>query len=286
VTWGTDRAIRTRRGLRTTRGRRIWEAQVWRRRCSDVGVTIGVMSIIVGIVAAALGLVLVRRTVPLAVLQEHHEVAGVTFAVVGGFYSVVLAFVLVASWERFERARANTEVEANALGALAKQAAGVPEPTRTILTRDINAYLGSVVDSDWPAMLDDRLSPQAQALYVEIWRAVLDMQPQDPKEVALYQCMIQKLDDFGEARRDRVLYMENALPPLIWNFLILFGIVTVAFTYLFGMPRMIPQMIITVALAATIACTLFIIWEMQTPFSGAVLVSDRAFRVMLDTLHP
>jgi hypothetical protein len=249
-----------------------------------VDVTIGVVSIIAGVVAAALGLVLVRRTVPLAVLREHHEVAGVTFAVVGGFYSVVLAFVLVASWERFERARANTEFEANALGDLAKQAAGMPEPGRTALAQDIAAYLHSVIDSEWPAMLEDSLSPQSQALYTKIWRGVLDMQPQDPKEVALYQCMIQKLDDFGEGRRDRVLYMENALPPVIWTFLVLFGVVTVAFTYLFGMPRLIPQMIITVALAATIACTLFIIWEMQTPFSGAVLISDRAFRVMLNAL--
>jgi hypothetical protein len=251
-----------------------------------VDVKIGVISIIGSIVAAALGLVLVRRRVPLTVLQEHHEVAGVTFAVVGGFYSVVLAFVLVASWERYERARANTESEANALGVLAKQVVGMPEPARTDLIRDIDAYLRSVIETEWPAMLEDRLSPQAQELYLKIWRGVLDLQPQDAKEVALYQCMIQKLDDFGEARRDRVLYMQNALPPAIWTFLIVFGVVTVAFTYLFGMPRLLPQMIITIALAASISCTLFIIWEMQTPFSGAVVISDRAFRIMLNTLGP
>ena len=249
-------------------------------------VTIGVLSIIAGIVAAALGLVLVRRSVPLSVLQEHHEVAGITFAVVGGFYSVVLAFVLVASWERYERARANTEFEANALGVLAKQAAGMPTPARDDLARDINAYLHSVIYTEWPAMLEDRLSPESQELYLKIWHVVLDMQPQDAKEVALYQCMLQKLDDFGEARRDRALYMQNALPPAIWTFLIIFGIVTVAFTYLFGMRRLAPQMIITIALTASIACTLFIIWEMQTPFSGAVTISDRAFRIMLNTLGP
>jgi len=231
---------------------------------------------------AILGLVLVRRMVPLAVLKEQHEVAGVTFAVIGGFYGIVLAFVLVASWERFEHARANTEFEANALGDLYRQAAGLPDSTHGLLAANINAYLHSVIEADWPAMRNDTLSPQTQQLYFRIWETVLTMTPTDGKDVALFQCMVQTLNNFSEARRDRLLYMQTALPEVIWYFLLVFGVVTVAFTYFFGMPRLLPQMIITVALSGTIACTLFIIWEMQTPFSGAVRVPDRAFRVVLD----
>jgi hypothetical protein len=242
---------------------------------------IGLIAIVASIAASVGGLLLIRRMVPLQVLQEQHEVAGITFAVIGGFYGIVLAFVLVASWERFEHARANTEAEANALGDLYRQAAGMPDGTRTTLTRDIVSYLHAVIDADWPAMRNDQLSAQSSELNLSIWHAVLDMQAETPKDVALYQCMVQKLDDFGEARRDRLLYMQTALPPVIWNFLIVFGAMTVAFTYFFGMPRLLPQMIITIALAGTISCTLYLIWEMQTPFSGAVRVPDRAFRVVL-----
>jgi Protein of unknown function (DUF4239) len=249
-----------------------------------MSVAIGLTAIAGSIAAAALGLLLIRRIVPLAVLQEQHEVAGVTFAVIGGFYGIVLAFVLVASWERFERARANTEAEANALGDLYRQAAGMPDAVQSALTTDITQYLHGVIEADWPAMSNDQLSPQTQDLYLAIWRAVLDMQPQTGKDIALYQCMVQKLDDFAEARRDRLLYMQTALPPVIWNFLLVFGAITVAFTYFFGMPRLLPQLIITVALTGTVACTMFIIWEMQTPFSGAVRVPDRAFRVVLGTI--
>jgi len=242
---------------------------------------IGLIAILAAIVASVGGLVLTRRVVPLHVLQEQHEVAGITFAVIGGIYVIMLAFVLVASWERFEHARARTEAEVNALGDLYRQAAGMPDGTRRELSRHIISYLHAVIDADWPAMRDDQLSAKGNELNLAIWHTVLDMQPETPKDVALYQCMVSKLDDFGEARRDRLLYMQTALPPVIWNFLIVFGAVTVAFTYFFGMPRLLPQLIITVALAGTISCTLFIIWEMQTPFSGAVRVPDRAFRVVL-----
>ena len=56
------------------------------------------------------------------------------------------------------------------------------------------------------------------------------------------------------------MYMNNGLPPAIWSFLLVFGVVTVSFTYFFGMPRALPQAIITTALAGTIASTLYIIF--------------------------
>jgi VIT1/CCC1 family predicted Fe2+/Mn2+ transporter len=228
----------------------------------------------------------VRKQVPLHVLKEQHEVAGVAFAVIGGFYGVVLAFVLVASWERFERARADTEAEANAVGDLYRQSAGLPEPEATALRGQLVAYVHTVIDEEWTTMRAGSLARDSQKLYLGIWSSILAENVQTAKEVALFQEVIEKLDDFSEARRSRLLYMRSGLPPVIWYFLVLFGVVTVSFTYFFGMESLLAHAIITVVLASTIACTLFIIFEMQTPFSGVVLVPDRAFRVILPLLQP
>lgn len=243
-------------------------------------------AIVVPTLGALLGLWLVRRQVPLAVLQEQHEVAGISFAVVGGFYGIILAFVLVASWERFENARATTGAEANALADLYRQADGLADADRAALQSDIIAYQRSIIDLEWPAMGNGTLSPRSHEIYVDIWRVVIAAQTDTDKRVSLFQCLVGKLDDFAEARRDRLLYMNNGLPVVIWSFLIVFGAMTVAFTYFFGMPRALPQAIITAALAATIASTLYIIFEMQTPFSGTVRVPDRAFHVILSYLEP
>ncbi|MDQ3834611.1 MAG: hypothetical protein M3315_13495, partial [Actinomycetota bacterium] len=51
------------------------------------------------------GLVLVRRLTSLSVRQEHNDVAGFIYAVVGISYAVLLAFLVIAVWERFEAAR-------------------------------------------------------------------------------------------------------------------------------------------------------------------------------------
>jgi hypothetical protein len=240
----------------------------------------------IGFVAATvLGLVFVRRRVPLEQLVEHHEVAGVCFAVVGGLYGIILAFVLVSSWERYEAARAQTEYEASAAADLYRHAEGFTEPTRSRLGQAIIAYTQSVIDDEWPAMNEGHASDTTQKRYFAVWRSVLSAHPEQGWEIALYQSTLDKLDDFADGRRNRIFYMESGLPSVIWIFLIAFGVATVGFTYLFGMPRLLPQVVITVVLAATIAWTLALVRETQLPFSGGLRVSDRAFRVALEFMQ-
>ena len=50
------------------------------------------------------GLLLVRRLTSLKLRQEHNAVAGFIYSVLGVAYAVVLGFVLVSVWERYEMA--------------------------------------------------------------------------------------------------------------------------------------------------------------------------------------
>ena len=84
------------------------------------------------------GLYLVRRLVPVDRLQKNHEVAGITFGVLGAFYGLVLAFVIVAAWERFNDANNNAHSEATALEAIYKLGTAFSEPMRRRRDRDHN----------------------------------------------------------------------------------------------------------------------------------------------------
>ena len=240
-----------------------------------------ILGIGAAVVVAILGLVVVRRRIPLEVLEEQHEVAGICFAVVGGLYGIILAFVMVASWQRFETARHQTEIEANALTDVYRLAPGFREPARAHLMRVCKTYAHAVIDREWPAMIDHELSHEAQDAYLELWHTVLSASPTEASEISLYQVTLGTLERLGDARRDRMTYMRTGIPSFIWDFLVVIGGVTVAFTYFFGMRRLLPQALITGVLAAAIAWALVLVHEMQVPFSGAVRVPDRAFHVAL-----
>ncbi len=105
------------------------------------------------------GLYIVRLLVPLDRLQKNHEVAGITYGVLGAFYGLVLAFVIVATWERFNLASANAHQEASALESLYRLAGGFSEPTRTDLETSIREYTHHVVEEEWPHMADNTVQP-------------------------------------------------------------------------------------------------------------------------------
>jgi hypothetical protein len=248
-------------------------------------VLLELLAVVGFVVASVVALVLVRRRIPLDVLAEQHEVAGVCFAVLGGLYGIILAFVLVSSWERYEEARAHTEIEASVLADLYRHAQAFSEPTGPRLGKAVDLYLESVVNDEFVAMADSRPSEATQARYYEVWQSILDFKPTAGWEIALYQNTLDKLDTFGDARRHRLLFLRSAIPLEIWGFLIVFGATTVAFTYFFGMPRLVPQILITTMLSATIGCALLLVHETQHPFAGGLRVHDVAFRLTMDFIR-
>jgi hypothetical protein len=239
--------------------------------------------VVAGVVALSLvALLAVRARVPLEKLKEQHDVAAACFAVIGGLYGIVLAFVLVSSWERFEQARARAGVEADALADLYIHAAALPAPTGETLRGITLAYAHSVVDDEWATMTDGKPSERTIQLFGDLWRTVLATPQGDGKQLVVFQNTLGKMDDFSDARRDRLLYARVGLPPVVWAFLLATGVVTIGFSYFFGLRQVASQMLMTAALAGTIGAALVLIAEMQTPFTGAVRLPPYGFIQFID----
>src|ERR687894_3034033 len=89
------------------------------------------MSIVYGVLvvcavsaAAVAGLALVQRLVSSEQRQQHNDVAGHVYAVLGVVYAVLLALVVIAVWEQYQGARETAESEANAVAEIAWLAIG------------------------------------------------------------------------------------------------------------------------------------------------------------------
>lgn len=76
----------------------------------------------------AVGLMLLSRYVyGISRLELNNEVAGFKFAVVGVFYAVMLAFVVIAVWEDYRDTEAAVRDEAKATVDLFRVAEALPE---------------------------------------------------------------------------------------------------------------------------------------------------------------
>jgi hypothetical protein len=150
----------------------------------QVGIVIVVFSSL-----SILGLYLVRQMVPLERLKQNHEVAGFTFGVIGAFYGLLLAFVIVAAWERFDHADAMVQTEAMSLASLYRISKGFPQPLQHNLQQALRYYALHAINVEWPQMAryihDETYNPgQADnsVSYLRLWALLGSYNPTDERQ--------------------------------------------------------------------------------------------------------
>jgi uncharacterized protein DUF4239 len=247
-----------------------------------VHVLLGSLVIVGGsVLMAHAGLIFVRRKVPLATLREHHDVAGFLIGVLGMAYTVLLAFMVLTVWTQFEEAKVTAAQEANALTGIFRTSQGFAAPTRhrlLTLTRD---YAQAVVDREWPAMDHGGESRKAGDLLDGLWQAIREVEPRTAREQALYSEVVTRVNAVSDERRLRLLECRDGVPSLMWAVLISGALLTVGFTFLFGVKNFRAQAIMTAALVGTIALNLFLVATLDYPFSGDLRVTPEAFQEVL-----
>jgi hypothetical protein len=242
----------------------------------------GVLVVLACMLAAVAGLGLVNRLVPTEYREEHNDVAGFIYAVVGVVYAVLLAFVVVASWEDFEAARDTTEVEANELAEIFWLAHRFPESQERRLHELSRSYARVVVDQEWLLMQEGRESPHAWALLNQIRSTIEGYEPRTQAGQVLYEHALERVRNLAEARRDRLLEAEQGMPAILWAALVVGGVITVGFTYLFGLKSNLAHTLMIAALTAILTMVIVTIGALEGPFSGDVRVPPSAFELVLD----
>jgi hypothetical protein len=243
----------------------------------------GLLLVAVAVVVAVGGLVLVQRLIPTARRKEHNDVAGFIYAVLGVSYAVLLGLVLVAVWEKWDAAEATTTDEANELAGIFWWAHALPPPEGRHVQELVRSYAQVVVEEEWPLMAQDgSSSPQAWDTLDELRGTILGLQP--PKgekrtsyDQMRYEEMLAQLHDLGNARRERLLAAEQGLPPILWVVLILGGVITVGFTYLFGLENSLVHLIMVGSLALIISLSLFTVAALDYPFRGDIHIHPSAY---------
>jgi Protein of unknown function (DUF4239) len=243
--------------------------------------------VVLGVSAAAVaGLMLVQHFVSSELREQHNDVAGFVYAGVGVVYAVLLALVVIAVWEQYQRARETVETEANAVAEIAWLAHRLPESERHQLQEHARSYAREVVDQEWPLMeqgMDHgRGSPQGWDLLDDIRATLQEVEPRTEAERELYAEGLDQVQRLGDARRMRLVQATEGMPAVLWAVLVFGGVVTIGFTYLFGLGNAWAHRLMVLSLAAVIALALFTIGAMEYPFSGGARIPTETFELILE----
>ncbi|MGO9605419.1 MAG: DUF4239 domain-containing protein [Candidatus Binataceae bacterium] len=231
------------------------------------------------------GLCLVRMLVPLDRLQKNHEVAAVTFGVLGAFYGLVLAFVIVAAWEQFNQANANTRDEATALSNVYRLGEAFSEPLRTEIDSTVVEYTHHVIDEEWLTMANMSYEPGKTTMLNKVWALLLSYRAPDNRAQMLVDKSIDQLNAVNQARSMRFLYYDNDLPSVVWLIIYLGCAITIGFSYFFGSNVFRAQVMMCAFFSIMLGMTILAILELAHPYQGTVTISDVPFRWALERMQ-
>lgn len=203
----------------------------------------------------------------------------------GLLFSVLLAFVIASVLEDYDKARSETQQEANALGAVYGFARGIPEPAQAIWKRDSRNYATLVIDQDWPLMNHQQSSEAAWTALTTLRNDIYAFTAADAHKQHLQDKAVEKVQDIYDARRTRVDLVKAGVPDFMWHILI-GGAFLVALFPLLTKPHLTARLLIAVGIqAVVIAGALYLVSVLNHPFSGAYRVAPSAFEILLNRFN-
>jgi hypothetical protein len=227
------------------------------------------------------GLCLFNRFVSVHKREKDNESVGLTYAIVAVIFAVLVAVIIVDVWETAAKADEIATAEANQLSSLVLDSAGLQPEMAQAVQRRVDKYIDTVSKTEWPAQ---QAGKQTDKTYERGWKILAHMsselavfEPKTMGENATKAQMLKSVNELIKARRVRILAAADHLPDVIWLILILAGMISVFYTYLFGAHSFWIHLWITGLIASTIALVFVLIIALDFPFRGDVSVSDDAF---------
>ena len=227
---------------------------------------------------ALFGVYLVRKTYSADVLKENHEVAAIIFNAFGLFYGVMVAFVVFATWNGYDEATKNLQMEASEALDIFHSAESFPDPANKIIQQGLRDYVASVYNDEVQRMSQGEIGVYSGGAHASLRTLFSQMDATSIPNRELYAESLRCLNNLAQYRRMRIFAGNDTVPPVIWLVLLVGGVFAVSYTFFFGMKNIKAQYLLTATLTVMISSILFLIYVLDHPFTGTSKVSLEPLR--------
>ena len=248
----------------------------------------GIVVVSICVLVAVGGLVLTRSLVPLAACEQGTSGMGWIYAAMHVMYGVTLAFSLFLTWQQFSDAQSTSRSEANRVEEIHQLVEPFSGPEKEKVQDLAQSYARVVIEDEWTLLgqgRNSRPSPRAEALARELRNSVEDLQPRTAGQDALVAQGVDFIAEFEEFRLQRVLESRQGIPSILWAVMIIGGIITVAYTFLFGVRNVWLHGIAVSALTVVVVLVIYAVYRIDYPYTGDVRVRPDAFELVLERME-
>jgi Na+/proline symporter len=234
---------------------------------------------------AVAGLYLVRKKYSADILKQNHEVAAIIFNAFGVLYAVVVAFVVFVTWEGYDDATKNLQLEASQVIDLFGSAKAFPDPADKVIRDGLINYSNSVQNDELKRMAGGEIGVYSTGALRNLITVFDGMEDKALPNRELYLESLRRLNSLAEYRRLRIFAGNDVVPPMMWLVMLVGGLIMVLYTYFFGVRNIRAQYMMTSALTIMISLILFLVYVLDHPFTGTGKVSSRPFAEAMELMQ-
>ena len=147
------------------------------------------------------------------------------------------------------------------------------EPFRQALKE----YVDHVKGPGWDDMRRGVQNDDDDRLYRRVWKKLRDMKPKDHDEAYMFAFMLDKMVSIDKLRHKRILAIDGNLYPPIWALIFTGVLFTIVGFYFIDSGHNIADVYYIVMVLTLILGSIFLLYELDTPFSGVISISPDRF---------
>ncbi|KTD31896.1 MULTISPECIES: DUF4239 domain-containing protein [Legionella] len=209
--------------------------------------------------------------------KKHRALVHTSINILSTGFFILIAFVIINTWNYLMEARNVTSKEADSLALLFHNISQFPEENRVNIFNAARNYLVSVRVNEWKAMRKGATNQSSWNNLETLYGELQHYKPQTPHETLFYSQAILNVNNIIEARRGRVNKLDSVIPRQISESLI---VGTIFLTIFIGLIRARSDLISNIPIflfAMCLAFNLALALSFDYPFSGSISVSNKLF---------
>jgi uncharacterized membrane protein YfcA len=194
-------------------------------------------------------------------------------------YAFFLGFAIVTLWSAYLSAQTNTAREADSLLVAFRDSKTLDNSGA--LRQALTDYVKSVMADEWPAMAaDNAMSEKTDRAWDKVWAAYMLLKPQNKMDNNIFLQVGKQLTQASQYRFSRSQSTQSNLYSPIWV-IIVFGFITVLYgLYFHHLRQSSVSLIFDFMVIFVVLCCIYFIYDIDTPFSGYIVVKPSVFKVV------
>ena len=235
--------------------------------------------LIVGVIAIAalVATSVARRALGLDVRRKQHEVGNPVYLQIGVVFAVLLAFVFNEVWVEYNAAAQAINGECGALHGAAMLAHDLPDGQGQGVVQAILNYAEVVINVEWPALEQRKVSPEAVKAFQAIVEAAGRLNTTRPTDQTIQGQILSLLAQAHAFRESRLFQANQGLPVVIWIVLSFYALILVAFVAFAGVESRAGHLLFSAIFATSVVLVLIVLRMLDYPFEGALTLSKGDF---------